>query len=60
MFKVDLDAVGRYRISIGVGKRFTTTSLTEVQIALGHYYGCHPLNTPDCLLCKAVQRRLRE
>ncbi len=33
MFKVDKDAIGRYHISIGVGKIYSTKDIEEVKTA---------------------------
>ncbi len=57
MFKVDKDAVGRYHISIGVGKLYSTKEIEEVKTALAHYYGddsCRLDNKQDCPLCRAI------
>ena len=36
MFKVEEDAIGRYHISIGVGKIYSTKDIEEVKTAPGH------------------------
>lgn len=57
MFKVDKDAAGRYRISIGVGKIYSTRDIEEVKTALTHYYGkdtCKLGNNPSCPLCRGI------
>ena len=60
MFKVDKDAVGRYHISIGVGKIYSTRDIEEVKGALEHYYGdtCRLGNNPDCILCQAINEEM--
>jgi len=37
-FKIDEDAMGRYQINIGVGKKFRATNLKQLTLALQHYY----------------------
>ena len=56
MFKVDQDAIGRYRISIGVGKIYSTRDIEEVKGALDHYYGdtCRLGNNSNYILCRAI------
>lgn len=59
MFKVDKDVVGRYHISIGVGKIYSTRDLEKVKTALGHYYGedsCRLESNPNCPLCRAFNK----
>ena len=61
MFKVDRDAIGRYHISIGVGKRYSTRDLEEVKTALDHYWGegkCLLGNNPKCPLCRAINEEM--
>ena len=61
MFKVDQDAIGRYHISIGVGKVYSTRDINEVKAALGHYYsedGCRLGNNPNCPLCRAINEEM--
>ncbi len=56
-FQVEQDAVGRYHISIGVGKIYSSRDIEEVKTALGHYYGkgsCRLGNNPHCPLCRAI------
>ena len=58
MFKVEEDAIGRYHISIGVGKIYSTKDIEEVKNALTHYFrtpgGCKSGNNPACPLCRAI------
>jgi len=61
MFKVEKDAIGRYHISIGVGKIYSTKDIEEVKVALGHYYGddsCHLGSNPNCPLCRAINEEM--
>ncbi len=61
MFKVEQGAVGRYHISIGVGKIYSTRDIEEVKIALDHYYkegSCHLGNNPNCPLCRGINEEM--
>ena len=61
MFKVEKDAVGRYHISIGVGKIYSTRDIEEVKTALAHYYAdksCRLGNNPNCPLCRAINEEM--
>ena len=54
---INQDAIGRYRISIGVGKIYSTRSIEELKGAVEHYYS--PAHRglgsdPNCLLCRAI------
>lgn len=58
-FKVTKDSIGRYRISIGIGKTYSAKDIEEVHTALNHYYGnnsCRLGNNSDCLLCRAIKK----
>ena len=63
MFKVDKDAIGRYHISIGVGKIYSTKDIEEVKTALNHYYGgknsCSLGSNPKCPLCRAINEEVK-
>ena len=62
MFQVEEDAVGRYRISIGVGEIYSTRDVEEVKIAIGHYFAkdsCHLGNNPNCPLCRAINDEMK-
>jgi hypothetical protein len=60
MFKVQEDAVGRFHISIGVGKTYSTKSVEELKTAVGHYFGndCKLGNNPECPLCRAINKEM--
>ncbi len=61
MFKVDKDQIGRYQISIGVGKRYQTRDIEEVKTALDHYYGkdsCRLGNNTNCPLCRGINSEM--
>ena len=61
MFKVEKDAIGRYHISIGVGKIYSTRDLEEVKTALDHYWGknsCRLGNNPNCPLCRGINQEM--
>ena len=61
MFKVENDSIGRYHISIGVGKTYSTRDLDEVHAALDHFYGdrsCRLGNNPKCPLCRGINEEM--
>ena len=45
--KIEQDAMGRFQISIGVGKRFRAKNLMEVGTALEHYFSQVITNTDE-------------
>ena len=61
MFKVEKDAIGRYHISIGIGKIYSTKDLEEVKTALSHYWsmdGCRLGSNPKCPLCRGINEEM--
>ena len=61
MFKVTKDAIGRYHISIGVGRIYSTRDLEEVKTALDHFWGeksCLLGSNPNCPLCRAINEEM--
>ena len=59
-FTVQSDAVGRYHISIGVGKIYSTRDIEEVKTALAHCYdkGCRLGENPKCPLCQGINEEM--
>ena len=58
---INQDAVGRYHISIGVGKIYSTRDIEEVKRAIEHYYSpAHKGfgSDPNCPLCRGINEEM--
>lgn len=55
-FKIEKDSMGRYRISIGVGKTYVARSMVELVNAVKHYFENthYPVGVQSCPLCQAM------
>ena len=58
---IEQDAIGRYHINIGVGKKYSTRDIEELKTAVEHYYsvGHRGLGSdPNCPLCRAINEEM--